>query len=323
MNRLLHSSFIMLVLAIVLYAAMALYGDGALVWQAITSLDGTIWFAILALSLGNYLLRYWRWHCYISHGASYDLGHLKHLAIYLSGFSLTMTPGKAGEAMRSLYLKQHDVPHSRSLGALFVERIMDLFAILIMACCGFFVVVGNNATAQFAVLLMFAAMFAAIIVVKIPRQKIMASKLVRSLPQKLREAIFFVGTTLDSARYLLSLRFLLLGLTLGVVAWGLEGYGLYLVMQQYQPDTTTIALAMAIYGLGILLGALSMSPAGLGASEIAMTSLLVMAGFDMPSAIAITYICRLATLWFAVLIGLVCLLVMYGLGIKPQLPKGA
>lgn len=313
----------MLVLAVVLYAAMALYGDGALVWQAIKSLDGSIWLAILALSLGNYLLRYWRWHCYIRHGSSFNLGHLQHLAIYIAGFSLTMTPGKAGEAMRSLYLKQHDVPHARSLGALLVERIMDLFAILIMACVGFFFIFGENAVAQLAVIMMFAAMVLAIVVVKIPKQKIMASALIQNLPHKLREVIFFVGTTLDNARDLLSVRFLVFGLVVGVIAWGMEGYGLLLVMQQYQPDHSTLAMAMAIYGLGILLGAVSMSPAGLGASELAMASLLVMAGFDMPSAIAITYICRLATLWFAVVLGLISLFFMYCVGIKPQLPKDA
>lgn len=311
----------MLVLAVVLYAAMALYGDGALVWQAIISLDGRIWAAILALSLANYLLRYWRWHCYISHAAPFHLGHLHHLAIYIAGFSLTMTPGKAGEAMRSLYLKQHNVPHTRSLGALLVERIMDLFAILLMACVGFFFIFAENAAAKLAVMMMFIAMIVAIIVVKIPKQKIMASSLVQNLPHKIREVIFFVGSTLDNARDLLSVRFLIFGLIIGVLSWGFEAYGLLLVMQQYQPDHSTLAIAMAIYGLGILLGALSMSPAGLGASELAMASLLVMAGFDMPSAIAITYICRLATLWFAVFIGVISLLFMFCLGIKPQLPK--
>lgn len=321
MTRLLHSSLLMLVIAVVLYAAMAMYGDGALVWQAITGLDGQIWLIILLLSLGNYMLRYLRWHGYICHQADYRVPKGRHLAIYLAGFSLTMTPGKAGEAMRSLYLKQYAVPHSRSLGALLVERIMDLLAVLLMAGAGLFMALGDNPTVRIAVLVTFAMMLVGIVIVKMPKQKIMASALIQNLPQKLRNLVFFVESTLDNARDLLTLRLLLAGLLIGVVAWGMEGYGLYLVMQQYQPDNSTLALAMSVYGLGILLGALSMSPAGLGASELAMTSLLVMAGFDMAAAIAITYICRLATLWFAVLLGVICLVIMFCMGIKPQLPK--
>ena len=151
----------------------------------------------------------------------------------------------------------------------------------------------------------------------------MALSLVQKLPNKLRQLVFFASTTLDNARDLLSLRFLVVGLFIGLISWGMEGYGLLLVMQAYSPELSTIYLAVAVYGLAILLGTISMSPAGIGASEFIMASLLVLAKFDMPSAIAITYICRIATLWFAVLLGLLCMLILSAVGIKPQFPKEA
>lgn len=321
MTRLLQSGLLMLVLAVVLYGAMALYADGDLVWLAIKSLDYRIWIAILALSLGNYLLRYWRWSWYILHNSEHKISHMQHAAIYIAGFSLTTTPGKAGEAMRSLYLSRYGIGHARSLGALLVERIMDLFAILMMAGVGFFVLLDNNPAVQITVVVAFVIMLLTIVVVKMPRDKIMALRLVQKLPSKLRQFVFFASTTLDNARDLLSLRFLIVGLLIGLISWGLEGYGLLLVMQAYSPELSTIYLAVAVYGLAILLGTISMSPAGIGASEFIMASLLVLAKFDMPSAIAITYICRIATLWFAVGLGLLCMVVLSAVGIKPQFPK--
>lgn len=319
MTRLVHSSLLMLVLAVVLYAAMALYGDGQLVWQAITSLSLKVWGIILLLSLVNYGLRYLRWHWYIRHRNPLAISHGHHLAIYIAGFSLTMTPGKAGEAMRSLYLSRHGVPHARSLGALFVERIMDLLAVLLLAGFGMAALLNDDVWLAAAITL--GLIISCLVMVHMPKQKILASRPVQSLPQKLKNLLLFVESALDNARDLLSWRFMLAGLVLGVIAWGAEGYGLYLVMQEYRPDQVSLLLAMAIYGLGMLLGALSMSPGGLGASEFAMAWLLTQVGFDMPSAIAITYICRLATLWFAVALGVITLFVMSLLGIKPQIPK--
>jgi len=53
----------------------------------------------------------------------------------------------------------------------------------------------------------------------------------------------------------------------------------------------------------MLAGAVSFMPGGLGGAEAAMTALLVTSNVDMPQAVAATVIIRLATLWFAVLLG--------------------
>jgi hypothetical protein len=57
----------------------------------------------------------------------------RHLLYYLAGFALTTTPGKAGETVRSLYLKSHGVSYTHSLAAFFAERLMDLFAMVGLA----------------------------------------------------------------------------------------------------------------------------------------------------------------------------------------------
>ena len=59
-------------------------------------------------------------------------------------------------------------------------------------------------------------------------------------------------------------------------------------------------------------GALSFLPGGLGVTEGTMTILLVgsATGVDQPTALTATLLMRLATLWFAVLMGLILLLVL-------------
>lgn len=319
MNKAVHSSLLTVVIAIAAYAVVAIYSGEQDVIQALMSLDMKIWAFILLLSLFNYLLRYWRWHLYISHGNDHGISHKQHLAIYIAGFALTMTPGKAGEAMRSLYLKQHGIAHQRSIGALFVERIMDLLTILMMAGLGLSLLSGQQS--MIAGLITVSIIGGAIVLVKMPKQRILNSALVQKLPVKLRRIISFIESMLDNANDLLSLRFLLIGLSLGLIAWGCEGYGLYLVMQEFvgvagNQAQNTFFLAFAIYGVAILLGAISFLPGGLGGTEVAMIFMLVQAGFDHASAIAITLICRIATLWFAMALGVLMMFLLSLLGIK-------
>ena len=57
----------------------------------------------------------------------------------------------------------------------------------------------------------------------------------------------------------------------------------------------------------MLIGGLSFLPGGLGGSEAVMIGLLVWQGVAHPLAVTVTLITRLATLWFAVVLGIVAL----------------
>ncbi len=316
MNKVVHSTLLTVVLAIVAYGVAALASGGEEVLSAITSLSLKVWLIILLLSLMNYLLRYWRWHLYIAHQNPHAITHRQHLAIYIAGFSLTMTPGKAGEAMRSLYLKPYGIPHQRSIGALFVERIMDLLTILILAGLGISFLDGDQS--RIAAIITVGLIVGCIVVIKIPKKKIINSALVKKLPAKLHHIVLFVESMLENANDLLTLRFLLVGLGIGLVSWLCEAYGLFIVMQEFSLDQTSATLGIAIYGMAILIGAISFMPGGLGGSEAAMIFLLVKAGFDTPSAVAITFICRIATLWFAVILGVITMFCISFFGLTPQ-----
>jgi uncharacterized protein (TIRG00374 family) len=58
----------------------------------------------------------------------------------------------------------------------------------------------------------------------------------------------------------------------------------------------------------MLAGALSFMPGGLGGAEVVMAGLLIVAGMAESQAIAATVIIRLSTLWFAVALGAIALM---------------
>ena len=121
-----------LALGVAGYLVAALAADSARLLAALHSLGPFGLLLVLGASLVNYALRFQRWAGYLA-----NLGHVlpggPHLLIYLAGFAFTVSPGKAGEAVRSLYLRdRYAVPYADSMAALFVERLLDVLAIAVL-----------------------------------------------------------------------------------------------------------------------------------------------------------------------------------------------
>jgi uncharacterized protein (TIRG00374 family) len=281
------------------YAAWAAYGGMGEVWAAARLLGPGGWAVILGLSLVNYLLRFIRWDFYLRR-----LGHKvptgANISAYLAGFGLTTTPGKVGEAVRSLYLKRFDVSYVHSLSAFFVERLVDLISMIVVASLAAYAfedmrwLVGVTLVGAVALLPLLHSQALYGWLDRL-RQRLRSARL-RSLGEHLLN-------TLSSSTELLRSGPLYAGLALGLLAWAAEGYALYVVLERMGADTP-VMLAAGIYGVSILAGVVSFIPGGLGGTELVMGSLLILSGVDAPLAVSAVIICRLATLWFAVAIGL-------------------
>jgi len=88
--------------------------------------------------------------------------------------------------------------------------------------------------------------------------------------------------------------------------------GFALVISAFPGTAVPLGLATLIYATTTVAGALSFLPGGLLVTEGTMTLFLVEAsrGVDQPTAVAATILIRLATLWFAVVIGILALLIL-------------
>jgi uncharacterized protein (TIRG00374 family) len=220
---------------------------------------------------------------------------------YLSGFALTISPAKAGEALRGIYLREHGVGYSQSVGALFVERLLDLLAMLVLASLILAalpayrpLVLGVLAA---ALLLLAAVGSGAISRWLDTRHRVLRGALAARL-------LAGLSNLLRSAAALLEPRLLFTGIAIGIVSWGCEGLGLFLICQSMHIGAGLLS-AISIYALGILAGSAAFFlPAGIGGTELAMSALLVGAGTGVRDAVIATVLCRVATLWFAVLVGI-------------------
>lgn len=258
------------------------------------------WGAVLGLSLLNYLLRFCRWHLFIVR-----LGHrlpvARHLLYYLSGFALTVSPAKAGEALRGIYLREHGVGYSQSVGALFVERLLDLLAMIVLAS---FVI--SRLPAYRLLVLCVLAIALAMVAGASNRavREWIESHRDRVRGPRLARLLAILSNLLRSAARLLQPRVVLAGTVIGIVSWGCEGLGFFLICHSMHMSVGPIA-AISIYALAVLAGSAAFFlPAGIGGTEVAMTAMLIGSGAPLRDALIATLLCRVATLWFAVLVGI-------------------
>ncbi|GAB3463828.1 lysylphosphatidylglycerol synthase transmembrane domain-containing protein [Azotobacter salinestris] len=274
-------------------------------WQAVGSAVarvgmGGIVLALL-LSLVNYGLRFLRWQSYLR-AFGHTVPWWPSLRIYLAGFALTTTPGKAGEALRGVLLKPWGMPYPQSFAAFFSERLSDLFAVVLLALFGLtlypnawpliglgvgLVVSGLFVLSQRRLLERLLELFS--------WQHGAVLGLIKHLPQVLLEAQrchrleMLIGATL-----------------LSVIAWSAEALAFHWILQ-WMGAENSLAFTVFVYALSMLAGALSFMPGGLGGAEALMVTLLVWKGMPNGDAVAATVLIRLVTLWFAVGIGAVFL----------------
>lgn len=223
-------------------------------------------------------------------------------------FAYTVSPGKVGELVRARYYVPLGIPIRNTTAAFFVERLLDLVAMIILAAILFTVSKGYTG-AVIAAGVLVICIFAALI--WMPWATLAA--LLRAshrIPQKLQRPVAGVAWALASTRTLLRPGLLLSGFALGLLAWGLEGAGLGILSSMFPPAHVSIPMAMGIYGVAVLLGSLSFLPGGLGGTEAVMTALLATHGLHVGEALVVTLTCRLVTLWLAVVIGWVAVLAL-------------
>ncbi len=288
-----------LLFSAIIYLGFALAAGKQSLLNATTTLGATGWLLILGCSFTSYLLRFLRWQYYLR-CLGHHLPSLLHLTYYLAGFALTTTPAKAGETIRSLYLKNHGVPFKHSLASFFCERFQDLIIVTLLASLA---------------LLSFAEYRYFVIITALTLLILLSALRNKKLPSFLyyignilhiswlRRILGHLAALLESAHALLLPRRLYSGLLLGLLAWSVQGLAFYFILATLG-SALPLTSALSIYAISLLAGALSFIPGGIGATETIMYLLLSQAGIDHSLALVIPIISRVSTLWFALVLGL-------------------
>lgn len=292
-----------LIFGFVVLLALALVGDIRSVGQVMRDFDWRMALLALLFTLFNYGLRFFKWHFYLEQIGIGQISWWQSLRLFVAGFPLAVTPGKVGEALKGVWLKQvSGLPVGRGISVVVAERISDGLAVLGLSA------LGVVAYPQYwpAFLLILVLLLVVVILSQIRPAALWGLALVERLPlvqrlvPGLREfyegsfSLFRPGATL-------------LAVGLGTVSWLGEGIGFYCILLGlgFPPGVELMGKAVFVLAFSTIVGAVSALPGGLGAAEASIAGMLALViGADAALATSATLLIRLATLWFGVGLGL-------------------
>lgn len=291
-----------MLLAVVVYAGFA-------VWQGVGKMRDELarfaWWTFAAacgLALGNYLLRWLKWEFYLARLGIRGVGRRDSLLTFLSGFVLTITPGKVGEVFKSLVLfDTHGVSIERTAPIVVAERLTDVIGVVVLIVIGSLTFRGGLLWAGLGA----AAVALVLVIVASTRASHGIIRQIVKLPGPFAGIGPKLHAAYDSLTTIVRPSNLIVPTLLSIGAWSLECGALWVILRGLA-QSTGFGLATFFYATSTLAGALVPVPGGLGVTETSLQLQLQEQATPATSTAAMILV-RFATLWFAVLVGFLSL----------------
>ncbi len=288
-----------LALAGIFYLAFTIYANIDDLVSAFGRFNWLLVLPLLLLSLANYFIRFFKWDYYLSI-LKINLKKTDSLSIFLSGLIMSVTPGKMGELLKAFLTKEvTSVPVSKTAPIVFVERITDFLALLIISIIGAYVFNYGR-----GIVIGVAVFFLAVIFVI--SNKNIAEVLLKLLEKNsfLKKHLEKIHNAYESSYQLLKVIPLINMTAVSLVSWLSECLGYYIILSNFGIENSFLWAAFS-YAFATIAGAVSMLPGGLGVTEGSLTFMLINNGQPKELAVATTFVVRVVTLWFAVLVGII------------------
>ena len=296
-----------LLIGVAIYGAFVLYVGYREIDASLHVFRWSAFAAALGLATLNYGIRYLKWEYYLALLGVRGVDKVDSLLIFLSGFVLTVTPGKVGEVFKSAVLAQtHSVPVQRTAPIIVAERLTDVLGVVLLIVLG---------SAGFAGGLPWAAAGAVAVAIGMvlilwrqPMIRLIAW--LEQRPGRLAALAPKLSEGYESLRIIASPAALLWPTVLSVIAWGAEGVALYVVLLGFSANVGMM-LSVFFYTTATLAGAIIPVPGGLGVTETMIQEQLVrLGGVEQAAATSSMILVRFATLWWAVAVGFLALFLL-------------
>lgn len=308
MNKLGRRLILAMLLGVVIYGALVLSRGIGEIGARFETYAWWTFAAACGLAFSNYVLRFLKWEYYLALLDIRGIPKGESFLTFLSGFVLTVTPGKVGEVFKSLILFQlRRVPIARTAPIVVAERVTDLIGVIVI------ITVGSVSFPGGAIWATFGAIAVGLLLAFVASRRL-SDRLLGALPL-LPGALGRVGArvgpkvavAMHGLRDLTAPSRLVWPTLLSIAAWGLEGIGLWTILHGFG-GRPPLPLTAFFYATATLAGALVPVPGGLGVTDKLLEEQMAhLGGVPSATATAAMLLIRFATLWFAVAVGFAAL----------------
>ena len=250
-------------LILLIYATYMFQNYGLDIFYILDNLKSEILFGLLIILFG-YFLRFIRWRIFLRVQKLHPPISVD-IITWMASYAFTVTPGKAGEGLRSILLKERcNLPITKTFAAIVMERISDLISLLVFLVLNFSILFSFNKKLKKNLLIFFTFILGIYILKKFNFFKEINNKFISLLPQKITDSI---NTSWVSFSKFLNFKTLTITAALGTLSWFCEGISFWILLKGFGFKEISLGFASIAHTAAGLLGAISFIPGGLGATE--------------------------------------------------------
>ena len=285
---------------IVIYAIILIAFDINIISEKIGDFDPQYLPIIIPLIPLTWGVLFLRWNLLLKN-SDIDIPLKDNFMIFISGFALGVTPGKVGELIKSLLLKnKFNIQRTKTAPLVIVERFYDFFAIAVISLFG--ILVFEYSIYIFGILTIGITIF--LIVTSSEKiflkflNKIEKIKFLKNFSNELPKSFNVIQKSTRGKIFPLSI-------TLSIIFWFLDSIIAYLTLLSFGIDIIDYFVLMSIYTSSIILGVISFLPLGIGVVEGSLVGFLSLNGIEFHLATAIVVFIRFFTRWIGVMAGFI------------------
>lgn len=288
--------WLIILLAAAVYLAMAIHADTEKLLPVLWSFHWPLLILILGLTTLAYLIRFVKWSLILQRaGVRLDLSD--NLFVFFSGLSMVITPAKIGEVWKGWLIRDlTGIPLSRTVPAVIVDRITDVFGLIILSFTGVLYFREGIYTLSILFILLFASILAL-------RSQRLSDHVISLLGKKAGRYVDDAEAVHQTFKTTMEPGALIAMSIISASGWFFEGLALYAVVRGVGQQLDLI-VSTFVFSFASLAGAVSMLPGGLGVAEATITGLLQLFGLPQSISVAVAMIVRLGTLWYGAALGL-------------------
>jgi glycosyltransferase 2 family protein len=293
-----------IVLGVLVFGAVLLLSDFSALQKYAANFPWWLMMPALLLRVANWCIRFVKWHLYLRLVGVRGLALADSAAIFWTGLPLALSPGKAAELLKSLFVTNlTGTPVATTIPVVLAERVSDGLAVVLLIVFS----IANLAAPQYWVVVVIPLILFAtgIIILQFRPLCLALLAMLGKLPVLGKFATGFAHFY-ESSYKIVRWHNLLWAVSMGVVSNILDGIGVFLILLGVgvAPSAELFWQSLLVISLSTVAGSVSGMPGAIGASDLTITGTLQgLVGLSLPQAGLATLLARIVQLWWGVLVG--------------------
>ena len=222
------------------------------------------------------------------------------ILLFISGLSMEATPGGSGELIKSYYLKKKfGYPLAKTFPTVIMERLLDLTGI-----AGILLIVGLLLDNYNIISLMLILLSTLSLIFASGKKKKLFNfllSIIEKIPV-LKKQVASFSKSYQVFGELTSGKIMTKTLGLSFFVWMTDAIMIYFIFVGFNLNFDIIFSTFSMYS-SLLLGVLTMIPAGIGVTEVSFVEILKSEGVDTATSTSLIILFRLVTIWFLTVLG--------------------